>query len=147
MEYGFESTCVFTSRTLARRCIDFVDLRRRFSLICTTSLGVLHLVRHWYRTSVPVYQPICMGKQCKIADFWYVPGNSWYISLTSPQYVNIFSALDRRSYTLNIVYTNAKNYFRHKNDKNDAREGKSIHPLRLTPHLRSRLLHSEHATL
>jgi len=29
----------------------------------------------WYRTSVPVYQPVCMGKQCTIADFWYVPGN------------------------------------------------------------------------
>ena len=72
--------------------------------------GLPHSVPVWYRTSVPVYQPICMGKQFKIAAYWYVPGQEipGTISLLSPQYVNFLYPLDIRYYALSMLYTNAK---------------------------------------
>ena len=51
-------------------------------------------VSGWYRTSVSTYQTFRMCKSFENRRFWYVSGNSWYMSLLSPQYVRLrFSAV------------------------------------------------------
>jgi hypothetical protein len=83
-----------------RRLSHLSDMRRPTpSPSPSPSPGLLHLGTVWYRTSVPAYQPICMGKQCKITDFWYVPGN-FLVQVTFEPSICKFALFPRPSWVM-----------------------------------------------